>query len=305
MIRREGPGYVLDTSAIDIDATEFEALAQQGRQLAGPRSGGGAGAVRPGARAVAWAGLADLVDMDWARAAAARLDELRSGVLEARFDAMLQLGRHDAVVGLLEAAIGENPLRERFTGQLMLALYRCGRQAEALRAYERTRLRLLDDLGLDPSPELVRLESAILAHDPSLAARPMPVGAAVVDPGSAACRGRIRRRSCRCRPPWSAIGSAPSSGRAAEMEALRKAWQHVLDGQRRFVVIEGEAGSGKSGPRRQVRGRGQRVRARSCCGVVPPPRPSCRTNRWSRRCARSCARCRPRRGTASSVDDPG
>ena len=123
-----------------------------------------------------WRGpaLADLDDEQFARLEAARLDELRVVALEERIDAELALGRHAALVGELEALVAAHPLRERLRGQLMLALYRCGRQAEALEVYRAARLALADELGLDPSPELQELERRMLQQDPRCAHRARP-----------------------------------------------------------------------------------------------------------------------------------
>jgi YVTN family beta-propeller protein len=112
--------------------------------------------------------LADLADYAFTRPEAARLEELRLAALEARIDADLALGRHDVLTAELEQLAAEHPLRERLHGQLMLALYRCGRQAEALAAYRRARDLLADELGIDPGEPLERLHAAVLAHDRAL-----------------------------------------------------------------------------------------------------------------------------------------
>ena len=116
-----------------------------------------------------WRGtpLAEL-DVPFARAAGARLDEQRLAALEQRVDADLALGRHAQLVPELETLVREHPLREHLPGQLMLALYRSGRQAEALDVYRSGRRLLDEELGLEPDDELQRLERAILKHDPSL-----------------------------------------------------------------------------------------------------------------------------------------
>ena len=118
-----------------------------------------------------WRGpaLADLEFEPFAPAEIARLEEMRLGAIEQRLEADLALGRHDEVVAELETLIGRNPLREHFRHQLMLALYRSARQAEALDAYRRARQELADELGLEPSESLKQLEAAILRQDPELA----------------------------------------------------------------------------------------------------------------------------------------
>ena len=103
-----------------------------------------------------------------------RLEELRLAAVEARIDAQLALGQHAAAIAELEALVQQHPLRERLTGQLMLALYRTGRQADALEAYRRARLRLDEELGIEPGPALRELERKILNQDESLAAPPPP-----------------------------------------------------------------------------------------------------------------------------------
>src|SRR5262249_7571465 len=102
------------------------------------------------------------------QAEARRLSELRLTAREDRVDAELELGRHEELVPELEGLVDQNPLRERLRGQLMVALYRSGRQADALEVYRQGRKELMDELGLDPGDDLRRLERAILRHDPTL-----------------------------------------------------------------------------------------------------------------------------------------
>ena len=117
-----------------------------------------------------WRGpaLADFAYESFAQPAVARLDEIRLAATELRIEADLALGRHDELVGELEALVAEHPLRERLRGCLMTALYRSGRQAEALDAYQNARRTLVDELGIEPSPNLQQLEQAILRQDSAL-----------------------------------------------------------------------------------------------------------------------------------------
>jgi DNA-binding SARP family transcriptional activator len=161
----QAPGYVLHVEPSELDLARFEQLADEARR-ADPRR-----AAQKLRDALAlWRGspLADLAYEPFAQTEIARLEELRMSVLEQRIDADLAVGRHAELVGELEALIARNPLRERLRCQLMLALYRSARQAEALDAYRAARRELSEALGLDPSDELKRLEQAILRHDPAL-----------------------------------------------------------------------------------------------------------------------------------------
>ena len=107
---------------------------------------------------------------DFAQPEIRRLDELRLVALEERIDADLELGRHGDVIGELEGLVAEHPLRESFLRQLMLALYRAGRQAEALDVYQAARTRFVDELGIEPGPELRQLQAEILRHEAGLGA---------------------------------------------------------------------------------------------------------------------------------------
>ncbi len=160
-------GYRLAVGRDAVDVNNFEQLLGEAR------------VAEPAARAAVlrealglWHGpaLADFDEESFARLEAPRLNELRTAAQEDRIDAELELGRHAALVGELETLVATHPLRERLRGQLMLALYRCGRQAEALEVYRAARLALADELGLDPSPALQDLERKVLRQDSELAA---------------------------------------------------------------------------------------------------------------------------------------
>jgi YVTN family beta-propeller protein len=162
-------GYLLRVGREHLDAAVFEEEGAAGRAaLEAGRYGEAAQTLREALGL--WRGpvLADLADYGFARPEAARLEELRLAAVEDRIDADLALGRHQALTGELERLAGEYPLRERLHGQLMLALYRCGRQAEALAAYRRVRDLLAGELGIDPGEPLQRLHASVLAHDPAL-----------------------------------------------------------------------------------------------------------------------------------------
>jgi DNA-binding SARP family transcriptional activator len=165
LVVTRAPGYVLRLDRERLDLHEFERLVAEA-DAAEPAL---AGAKLREALAL-WRGapLADLAYEAFAQPAIRRLDELRITTVEKRIDADLALGRHGDLVGELEAFVAEHPLREHLRAQLMLALYRCGRQADALAAYQRVRRALVEQLGIEPSPPLRELEQAILRHDPSL-----------------------------------------------------------------------------------------------------------------------------------------
>jgi DNA-binding SARP family transcriptional activator len=164
-----GRGYLLRVDRERLDAARFEGDFAAGRAaLEAGRYAEAAGTLR--AALGLWRGgvLADLADYAFTRPEAARLEELRMAAVEARVDADLALGRHDALAAELEQLAAGHPLRERLHGQLMLALYRGGRQADALAAYRRVGDLLAGELGIDPGEPLQRLHASVLAHDPAL-----------------------------------------------------------------------------------------------------------------------------------------
>src|SRR5919198_1380617 len=159
------PGYLLRVEPDELDLERFRGLVDEARSEP------------PDARAAKlrkalelWRGpaLADLGFETFAQSEIGRLEELRLAVVEDRIEAELEAGHHGEIVGELEAFADEHPLRERLRAQLMLALYRSGRQAESLQIYHDTRRVLVEELGIDPSPALQQLHGAILRQDPSL-----------------------------------------------------------------------------------------------------------------------------------------
>jgi YVTN family beta-propeller protein len=171
LLATRGHGYVLETEPGQVDVDRFELLLAAGRRaLEEGAPGSAAGRLREALGL--WRGppLADFGYESFAQAEIARLGESRLTALEELIDAELALGEHARLVGELEGLVREHPLRERFIAQLMLAMYRSGRQADALESYRIARRRLVQELGLEPSRELAQLERAILAQDPVLEA---------------------------------------------------------------------------------------------------------------------------------------
>jgi DNA-binding SARP family transcriptional activator len=163
------PGYVARVAAGRLDAARFEDLVDEGRR-AMLSDDTATGATRLREALALWRGdcLPGLELYGAARSAIAQLEELRLAVQEDLIRAELSLGHHGPLLATLEAVVQEHPYRESLREQLMLALYRSGRQADALEAYRRARLTLVDELGVEPGPELQSMQQAILRHDPSL-----------------------------------------------------------------------------------------------------------------------------------------
>ena len=184
VVTRQG-AYLLQAAAEQVDVALFERLAEEGRRALAAEAAGHASAVLGEALAL-WRGapLADFRFEPFAQAEIARLEELRAGVVEDRIEADLALGRHARVVGELEALVAADPLRERLYQQLMVALYRCGRQADALAVYQTARRTMAEELGIEPCQPLRQLERAILEQDPSLEPPPGPCVRRVPSPGN-------------------------------------------------------------------------------------------------------------------------
>ncbi len=193
------PGYALRQADMAVDAVQFERLASEGRRSLEDGSAGEAARLLEDGLAL-WRGqaLVEFAFDEFAQDEIRRLEELRLSATEDRFESLLRLGRHAEIAGQLDVLVRANPLRERLRGQLMLALYRSGRQADALQVYREGRRLLAAELGLDPGPELQRLERAILAQDQALelgdarSSTPIPPSG---DDGSPAVSERRPRRA--------------------------------------------------------------------------------------------------------------
>jgi len=217
------PGYLVRVGGDELDLHRFERLLGDATNALAQRRAESAAAALRVALAL-WRGqpLGEFAYERFAQLEIGRLEELRLTALEERIEADLALGRHGALVGELEALVAEHPLRERLRGQLMLALYRSGRQAEALDAYRAARRLLDEELGLEPSEELQHLERAILVHDPSL------------EP----------RRLVATRPPPESRGVFV--GRERELGELLAGLDDCVSGHGRLFLLVGEPGIGKS-----------------------------------------------------------
>ena len=229
LVSRRGAGYMLRAARDQVDALRFADLVARAREAAAAGSDDIAAQVLREALGL-WRGsaYADFQDTLFGAAEAARLDEMRLAAVEARIDADLALGRHAEVVAELESLVREHPLRERLWAQLMIAFYRGGRQSDALLAFRRARGGLVEEIGVEPGPELQALETAILAHDPGLA-EPDPRSLSPPDL-PAGLRG---------------IGPA-FIGRDAALVCLCGFWADAERGQGGVVLVSGPAGSGRT-----------------------------------------------------------
>ena len=220
------PGYMLVLEPQELDAARCERLLAEARDaLAQGRAPQAAEHLRTAL--MLWRGsvLADVAYEPFAQGEIARLEELRLAVLEERIEADLALGRHADLVGELEALIAEHPQRERLRGQLMLALYRSGRQTDALESYQQVRRILTEEFGLEPSAALKELQRAMLGHDPSLQP-PRQLEAEAAEAG--------------------ADGLDPFVGRERELRELRTGVGQAFGGRGCLFLISGEPGIGKS-----------------------------------------------------------
>ncbi|MPZ91537.1 MAG: AAA family ATPase [Actinobacteria bacterium] len=236
--------YSLRVEPDQLDSLRFERLVRDARTAIASRNHD-RGRVKLETALGLWRGpvLGDMASEPFARSEAARLEALRLSALELRVATDLELGRHAEIAPEIEEAVRTYPFREGFTGHLMVALYRSGRQADALSAFQRLREALVDELGIEPSPDLQDLYQRVLRQDPALrppesstaAASPRPSGGI----GDADARPRV-------------AGGLPLVGRDRELEMLRAQWNLARGGTFRFATIGGEPGIGKSRLAREV-----------------------------------------------------
>ena len=227
-----GAGYAIEFEPGQLDLERFETLTDAARSArADGRLADAAATLRDALALFRGPPLADAPLLGPAASEAGRLAAVRLATLEERLELDLALGEHAAVAGELETLAAEHPYRERLHAQLMLALYRGGRQADALEAFRRVRHSLVEELGLDPGRELQRLEAAILTQDPALDLAPAAAPAAVAP-----------RRAEPARPPLP-VAATPLLGRADDVAT---AIALLADPDVRLLTLTGPGGIGKT-----------------------------------------------------------
>jgi DNA-binding SARP family transcriptional activator len=262
LVTREA-GYSLRMGSLCVDAATFEAQATEGRRLLAEGAPEAAVQCLEGAMEL-WRGapFGEVGTSGFARAEVARLEEAYKTAREDRIEACLQAGRHRELTAELDALVVEEPLRERLWGQRMLALYRSGRQADALRAYSELRSSLAEHLGILPSVALQQLEVAMICQDPVLElmpgresppatpADPAPAPASVTEVEPPRNTGADALEPCVAPPLPAELRRDPAKelfvGRAAEGHELELAWERAAAGVAQRVFLAGEPGIGKT-----------------------------------------------------------
>jgi DNA-binding SARP family transcriptional activator len=243
LLLNQPPGYRI--AVHDLDAARFQALAVQGHALLA--AGDAEGAAQALADALRlWRGpvLADFADAPFVQAERTRLTELRLAALEDRLSADLVIGRHALVVAELEQLAAEHPFRERFQAARMLALYRCGRQAEALQTYQRFGATMREELGLDPGPVLRNLERDILRQAAELDWAP---GTRIDATASGATPAAARRTPPTAAPADTTPAAAGGLvGREDQLRVISRALSDAASGRGRVLLLAGEPGMGKT-----------------------------------------------------------
>jgi DNA-binding SARP family transcriptional activator/RecA/RadA recombinase len=240
------PGYRLVVGAGDLDAARFAALAREGHGLLqAQRPAAAARVLREGLALWRGPALAEVADEGFAQAERNRLEELRVAALEDRLAADLDLGGHAAAVAELEELAGRYRFRERLAGLLMLALYRSGRQAEALQAFQAARRALADELGIDPGRWLRQLETGILRQDPGLDWTPPPAEPGP-PPGEAGGSEGEASRVLPASVPRGPQAADELVGRDDQLAALEGVLADARGGRGRVALVAGEPGIGKT-----------------------------------------------------------
>jgi predicted ATPase/DNA-binding SARP family transcriptional activator len=241
------PGYRIVLADGELDAQRFGSLvAEAAADMAAGRPEAAAGRLREALALWRGPALSDVADFAFAQADAIRLEEARLSAIEDRVEADLACGRHAGLASELEGLVAAHPLRERLCGQRVLALYRCGRQADALQAYQDLRGRLADELGIDPNPALARRHEAVLRQDPGLDWRPAgpeprpgdhAAGPEAPAPAAAAPAGIGTAAG----PGWLPAETTSFIGRESELATIEE-----LLGLSRLLTLTGPGGSGKT-----------------------------------------------------------
>ena len=236
LLQTRGRGYQLALAPGQLDVDEFERLAAEGRRALSEGDPASAAERLREALGV-WRGpaLVDFAYEAFAQAEIARLEEARLAALEDRVDADLALGHHAQVVGALEPLISEHPYRERLRAQLMLALYRCDRQADALQAYQNARHALVEELGIEPGRALQDLEREILMQDPTLEWTPVAMQQ----------QRSVESGELRPRADGESTGSS-FVGRERELAEFLEGLESALARRPSLFLLAGEPGIGKS-----------------------------------------------------------
>jgi DNA-binding SARP family transcriptional activator len=248
LIVTRAPGYVLDVPAATTDVFAFEQMVVDGkRQLARHRATEALRVLEEAQNLWRGAAYSEVRDEPFARAEARRLEELLLAAIETRLDAAFTLGNHESLIGELETLTGLHPMREHLWSRRMLALYRSGRQAEALRVYQDLRSTLVSELGIEPGHDVTWMEHAILAQDPALsfAVPNEPAMSARVMTDAAAGGTDDASTGYRVRIPTSPT-QGPVVGRDGESSLLRDWWASVGKGDSSLLFVEGDPGIGKT-----------------------------------------------------------
>jgi DNA-binding SARP family transcriptional activator/tetratricopeptide (TPR) repeat protein len=249
LIVTRAPGYALDVAAETTDLFVFEQMVTDGRRQLGRRRPSESLRVLKAAQDL-WRGSAysEVRDEPFARAEARRLEELLLAAIETRLDAEMTMGRHESLVGELETLTTEHPMRERLWSQRMLALYRSGRQAEALRVFQDLRSILVTEMGIEPGQDVSWMEHAILSQEPALSF-PIPAESSPSEPevpddddddDTAGADSGYRVRI-----PTSP-NEGPLVGRDRESALLRDWWASVGQGDGGLLLVDGDPGIGKT-----------------------------------------------------------